>query len=375
VAAVAGRPGPSVWSFGPGHKGQWLALLALTIAVSAALSALELPAALLLGPIAAAVALALGGASIQLGRTSYILSQAVVGCLIARAATPAVLPTLAANWHLFALVILAGIAASAAMGWLLFRLGVMPGVTGIWGASPGGAEAMVVMADAWGADARLVAFMQYLRVLCVALAAAGVAHLAAPAGGAAPLPAPVAWFGPPEPGCAASAGLIALGGAVGLGTRLPAGAMLAPMLVGAAFRLTGAAAIELPPWLLAAAYAGIGWRIGLGFTRQVALYAARAVPAILASVAALIAFCGGLSWLLARLTGMDPLTAYLAASPGGMDSVAVIAAGSPGVDFACVMAMQTMRFFLVVLLAPLMARFLAGRAVRRTGRGSDSRRL
>ena len=144
------------------------------------------------------------------------------------------------------------------------------------------------------------------------------------------------------------------------------------MLVGAAFRLSGAAEIELPPWLLAAAYASIGWRIGLGFTRQVAAHAARAVPAILASIAALIAFCGGLSWLLSRLTGMDALTAYLAASPGGMDSVAVIDAASPGVDFACVMTMQTLRFFLVVLLAPPMARFLAGRAAKRSRPGCDS---
>lgn len=348
-----------------GRPGQWLLLLALTVAATAGLSALELPAALLLGPIVAAIALALGGGSIQFGRTPYILAQAVVGCLIARAASPAVLPTLAASWHLYTVVILAGLAASAAMGWLLYRLGIMPGTTGIWGTSPGGAEAMVVMADACGADARLVAFMQYLRVLCVALAASLVAHLAVPAGGAVPLHAATVWFGPPTPGWVTAAGLILLGGLVGLCTRISAGAMLVPMLVGAALRLSGTAEIELPPWLLAASYAGIGWRVGLGFTRQVALYAARAIPAILASITALIAFCGLLSWLLSRLTGMDPLTAYLAASPGGMDSVAVIAASSPGVDFACVMTMQTMRFFLVVLLAPVMARFLAGRAAKR----------
>ena len=35
----------------------------------------------------------------------------------------------------------------------------------------GDSAAMVVMADAYGADARLVAIMQYLRVLCVAISA------------------------------------------------------------------------------------------------------------------------------------------------------------------------------------------------------------
>ena len=361
MTAASGPPGSSARRFVRGPKGQWLALLALTVAVTAGLLAVDLPAALLLGPMLAGIALALAGGRVQLGRLPYILSQAVVGCLIARAATPAVLPTLAASWHLFTAVILASIAASAALGWQLCRLGFMPGTTGIWGTSPGGAMAMVVMADACGADARLVAFMQYLRVLCVALTATLVAHLAAPA---APPPSPLAtvWFPPPGWALASAAGLIALGALVGLCTRLSAGAMLAPMLLGAALRLSGTAEIELPPWLLAAAYAGIGWRVGLAFTRSVARYAARALPAILTSIGALIAFCGGLSWLLSRLTGMDGLTAYLAASPGGMDSVAVIAASSPGVDFACIMTMQTLRFFLVVLLAPSMARFLAGRA-------------
>ena len=41
---------------------------------------------------------------------------------------------------------------------------MLPGTTAVWGSSPGAATAMVLMAEAFGADARLVAFMQYLRV-------------------------------------------------------------------------------------------------------------------------------------------------------------------------------------------------------------------
>ena len=53
---------------------------------------------------------------------------------------------------------------------------VVPGTTGVWGSSPGAASAMVVMADAFGADARLVAFMQYLRVVCVVVVASLIAR-------------------------------------------------------------------------------------------------------------------------------------------------------------------------------------------------------
>jgi uncharacterized membrane protein AbrB (regulator of aidB expression) len=59
--------------------------------------------------------------------------------------------------------------------------------------------------------------------------------------------------------------------------------------------------------------------------------------------------------------GVDPLTAFLATSPGGIDSVVIIAANSD-VDLPCIVAMQTARFILILLLGPAMARFLARRA-------------
>ncbi len=48
--------------------------------------------------------------------------------------------------------------------------------------------------------------------------------------------------------------------------------MLLPMLAGALLHSQGIIEIELPEWLLAVAYMAIGWRIGLGFDRQVFLW-------------------------------------------------------------------------------------------------------
>ena len=61
------------------------------------------------------------------------------------------------------------IAASSLLGYLISRWKVLPGTTAVWGSTPGAASAMVLMADAFGADARLVAFMQYLRVIFVSV--------------------------------------------------------------------------------------------------------------------------------------------------------------------------------------------------------------
>ncbi len=72
-----------------------------------------------------------------------------------------------------------------------------------------------------------------------------------------------------------------------------------------------------------------------------------------------MAFCGGLAWLLSHELGVDPLTAYLATSPGGMDSVAIIAAASDSVDISFVMALQSARLLVVLAFGPSLARLVA----------------
>jgi membrane AbrB-like protein len=72
----------------------------------------------------------------------------------------------------------------------------------------------------------------------------------------------------------------------------------------------------------------------------------------------LVAVCGGFAMLLVMFAGIDPLSAYLATSPGGADSVAIIAANVK-VDVPFVMAMQAGRFIIVMITGPALARFIA----------------
>ncbi|PPS64977.1 hypothetical protein CRX72_01410 [Pantoea sp. BRM17] len=62
--------------------------------------------------------------------------------------------------------------------------------------------------------------------------------------------------------------------------------------------------------------------------------------------------------MLTRVLHIDLMTAYLATSPGGLDTVAIIAAGSR-VDMAFVMALQTLRLFTILLTGPALARFIS----------------
>ena len=62
-----------------------------------------------------------------------------------------------------------------------------------------------------------------------------------------------------------------------------------------------------------------------------------------------------------RASRVDPLTAYLATSPGGAESLANIAAARV-VDVPFVMAMQTGRFLVILFTGPMLARFIARRS-------------
>jgi membrane AbrB-like protein len=141
--------------------------------------------------------------------------------------------------------------------------------------------------------------------------------------------------------------------------KLPAGVLIAAMVIGGVAHVGGYSALELPPWFLAVGYALIGWNVGLKFTGQVLAAAARALPRALASIVVLILFCGALAALLVHALGVDPLTAYLATSPGGADSVAVIAASTP-VDTSFVMSLQSARFIMILMVGPAISRFVAG---------------
>ena len=147
---------------------QWAFLAALSGACAALLHLAGLPAAFFLGPMAAGVIMGVNGVSIRVPRAPYIAAQAIMGAFIASAITPSILHSFIQDWPIILGVVFAIIAASSFLGWVMSRWRVMPGTTGVWGSSPGAAAVMVIMAAEFGADARLVAFMQYFRVACVA---------------------------------------------------------------------------------------------------------------------------------------------------------------------------------------------------------------
>lgn len=352
-------PAPAPQRFEKWHvAAQWPVLLLVSLLFAGALEVADLPAALLLGPMLAAIIAGTNGATVRVPSLGFAGGQAVVGCLIAASISPDIMTTFLDEWPLFTSVVLATLAASSFLGWFISRYKALRGPTAVWGSAPGGATAMVLMAEAFGADARLVAFMQYLRVIMVSIAAALIARLWVDTSGVQA--APMVWFPTIDwPAFGSMVAIAAVGGYFGRLLRLPSPYFLGSVILGSILHLGFDVPLQLPQWLLAISYMMIGWTIGLNFTSGILRHAVRALPQIIGSIVALMTFCGGLAWLISKQLGIDPLTAYLATSPGGLDSIAIIAAASDSVDLSFVMALQAARLLFVLAFGPSLARLVS----------------
>ncbi|MDD4915290.1 MAG: AbrB family transcriptional regulator [Methylococcales bacterium] len=334
----------------------------LSALFSALLLEAHLPAALLLGAIIAGILVETGQAEIHVPKLPFNIAQGVIGCLVAKALTLEIIHAFMQSWPVFLVIVFIIIASSCFLGWAISKLGILPGTTAIWGLLPGAASVMMLMSESFGADGRLVAFMQYFRVVLVAVIASIIAHFWVDA---SVTTAGVIWF-PIIHWLPFIETLVIILGGVGIGYvwKLPAGMLLIPLFAGSALQLGGLVDIEIPGWLLAAGYLCIGWQIGLRFTRSVLVHAARALPQIFVSILAVIMFCGGLAYILTRLLGIDLLTAYLATSPGGVDAVAIIAA-SANVNVGFVMTLQLSRALLVIFVGPALSRFFSDQLTKK----------
>jgi hypothetical protein len=213
---------------------------------------------------------------------------------------------------------------------------------------------MTAMSVDYGADPRIVAFMQYLRVTLVVLSASAVSRLLLPHA-AHPLVAAATGFDPLA--VLETAGAAALGAWAALRLNVPGGALLGPMVLGAVLHGTGLIRIVIPAPLLDAAYLAVGLTIGLLYTRATVTYVTRVLPQLLAATVVLIALCCASAALLVVTVHVDALTAYLATTPGGLDSVTVIALGS-GANVPLILAVQTLRVFVVILSGPAVAKLI-----------------
>lgn len=310
----------------------------------------------MLGPLVAAILFQQLGGKVRLPPIPIACAQSIVGCLVASSINASIVSSFLDRWPMFLAISLLSVSASLALGWAMGRFRILPGSTAVWGMLPGVSTVMILLSEAFQADFRLVAFMQYIRVVMVAVTASVIARFVAPL---STRPFVESLFQPVRVADLIATAAIALfGGVMGRLIRIPGGGLLVPLVLGAVLNALEWVHIVLPPIVLIACYAVIGWNTGLRFTPEILAAASRVVAQCVGAAILLMSFCGLLAWLLVLAAHVDPLTAYLSTSPGGIDSIAIIATGAH-VDMRFVMALQTMRILILLLAGPSAAKWIA----------------
>lgn len=349
---------PLLTLLGVGTLGGWL------------LDWLDVPAGWMLGALAVGLIIALVREPVpSVPRNLQALAQAIMGVRLGTTVRPEMFPLLSDVVPALSLFTLALLAASTAAGLILARVARLPRATGVLAFVPGGASAMVALSPEVGADARVVATVQYVRLVLVGLSAplmVGLAQWLTPG-----LPAPQ--LAGPAAGAAAAGGLAGWGrltpylvtygallGGIWLSGRLqvPAGRLLLPMGLLFGGTLAGLPHAPLPAWLNAGALVLLGLWVGLQFDRAslkqagiTALWAAGLTLGLMG-----VGLVLGLGIHAGTTIALE--TALLGSTPGAIETMTAVAlevASQP----ALVTAMQLFRMLGAVLVGPPLVRALA----------------
>ena len=323
------------------------------------LDLLGVPSAALFGGLLAGLVRALAVRTrLRMPRIAMSAAQAVIGVTIGALVRLGTLATIGEHWLPILLVTLATLVLSLAAGQLLRLQRGISRVTGAFSMIAGGASGITAMAHDLGADERMVAVLQYLRVLLIVvlMPVAATAVYGADPGSGAPAAADA---GPGWPaGLLFTVACAGVGGVLGWISRVPVGVLLGPMIIAAVVDLSGLShGAQVPALVGSAAFLAIGLQVGVSFTRESLRSVGRALPLALAIIVGLVLGCAGLGALLARTAGVASLDAYLATTPGGLYAVLATATAG-GADATFVLAVQVLRLFVMLLSAPLLARWL-----------------
>lgn len=299
--------------------------------------------------------------AVRLPRWAFTIGQAVIGVTIGTEVDVATLDDLGSAWPAVLAVSVATLVISVLAGQLLRLHRGVSAVTASFSSVAGGASGMAAIAHDLGADDRVVTVIQYLRVLLILLAMPAVVSFvfhadANDGGGGVGTPAPTTVAGVLVP-----VGVVAVGVVVGRLLRLPSPALLGALLVTVAVTSTPPLDdVAVAAWVQGIGYVLVGVQVGLRFTAASLRAIGRMLPTALVVIAIIITSCAAAGVLLARLTGVSQLDAYLATTPGGLYAVLATSADTGG-DVTFVTAVQLIRLLLVLLAAPLVARRLTGR--------------
>jgi uncharacterized protein len=138
----------------------------------------------------------------------------------------------------------------------------------------------------------------------------------------------------------------------------PAGALIGAMAVIAGLKLSGVDVMEIPGPVRFLALLVIGWDLGTKFNKDLLSAVTNNLLPLVLVVAAFLVMGWVLAWTLWKLGLMDPVTAVLATSPGGLVQMGALTSEMDA-NAALVVGFHLLRIVAVLLSVPLISRLAA----------------
>ncbi|MGO1120767.1 AbrB family transcriptional regulator [Rhodovibrionaceae bacterium A322] len=321
---------------------------------------LRIPLPWMIGSMLVTTVAALSGAPIAQApplRTAMII---VLGVMLGSGFTPEILDSLD-RWSISLAAVALYILVSTGLGYLYFtRLCRHDPVTSYFSAAPGGLSEMIAVGSEMGGDGRVISLMHTLRILLVVMT----------------LPLALRWLNDlnaadqPLPGPdLSSVGLLDMAALVACGVvgyfaaralRVPAAAVVGPMVVSATVHLMGLTDAKPPFEIVAAAQVAVGAAIGARFSGTALSLVLKSLKQAVGATVILLAITLIFSLALSFLIDEQLEALILAFAPGGLAEMSLIAIALQA-DAAFVATHHIVRIFLIVILAPLTFKLLASR--------------
>ncbi|MGF1595222.1 MAG: AbrB family transcriptional regulator [Kiloniellaceae bacterium] len=341
-------------------------LLALTIGTGGAwvASLLGVPLAWMLGAMFTTTVAAIAGLPVALPVVFRTAMIAVLGVMLGSGFAPEILDRIG-DWS----ISLAGLAiyTLAATGVVTLFLRKVCGydpITAYFSAAPGGLSEMVVVGGQFGGDERIISLTHTSRILLVVLTLPFLMQLIF---GYTPGPRPAGGI-PLADSNAMDILVLAFCGVAGFVlaklVRLPAAAILGPMLLSAALHLGGVTDAQPPMELVAAAQVVVGTTIGCRFAGVKLPLIAKTIVASVGSTVILVGSGLLFAVMLHPLTGLPTIGIFLAFAPGGVAEMSLIALAL-SIDAALVATHHIVRIFFIVVCTPMLFRMLPAHIVGR----------
>lgn len=325
----------------------WLLLGGTTIFVTMFMDRTSMPAPYMIGAMLTGIFFVSFLGDLKLDHRCANFSQAVVGLFIGSSIHLEMISDATVPFYISLLIVLTVLVFSLITGIAVMRSKLLPDSTGLWGALPGAAPMMIIMSEQQGANPSLVAFIQYTRVVLVALLASIITHNSnniVESG-------LVTYF---EPTTIKVLAIIASSMIFAQIINSPAANFVTPIVLASVLNFFNIP-VHAPDYLLKIGFIILGWSVGLRFTAQIRYAARKSFLRVIIMLSFLVGSCYAIGHLLVLLFKIDPLTAYLATSPGGVDSIVVIASGTSA-DISFVITVQMIRFLILLIWGPLIVR-------------------